>query len=172
MMDEAILRTGMCARVERLQQPGDASMDDASKHEYAKDPIAWIGSVIADGEAPASASKVAWAIATSDFPASDDVPEAWIGTRVLAKKIAMSRFTVMRMVKLLEKLGHLEVKYGKRGRGHSNHYRLVRKGAHSSLFDPEKTQSDDRSKGAPDHLLNPEKVRARTLTPEKVHART
>jgi biotin operon repressor len=63
--------------------------------------------------------------------------EAWIGTREIADKIGMSRFTVMKMVSRLEGHGHLEVDPGK-GRGHSNHYRLVRKGAPANLLDGEK----------------------------------
>src|SRR4029077_7610099 len=113
------------------------------KHdEYTKDRFDWFDQVAADPELPASAFKVAYAIGTSlwrnkgtvtlvtpQASAADDVREAWIGTREIADKIAMSRFTVMVMVDRLEERGHLEVTRGKRGRGRSNHYRLVRKGA-------------------------------------------
>ncbi|WP_342711430.1 hypothetical protein AAFG13_06055 [Bradyrhizobium sp. B124] len=129
-------------------------MADQNKRDlYTKERFEWIDQVVADPELPASATKVAYVIATSlwrnkgsitlvspEVTALDNVREAWIGTREIAEKIAMSRFTVMTVVNQLQERGHLEVDRGKQGRGHSNHYRLVRKGAHSSLFDTGKVK--------------------------------
>ena len=106
--------------------------DQRKRDEYTKDRFVWLDQVIADPELPASASKVAYVIATSlwrqkgtvtlvtpQITASDHVREAWIGTREIADKIGMSRFTVMTMVRRLEERGHLEVDPGKQVRGHA-----------------------------------------------------
>jgi hypothetical protein len=142
--------------------------DQRKSDEYAKDRFEWIDQVMADPKLPASASKVAYVIATNlwrnkgtvtlvtpEITASDKVREAWIGTRDIADKIAMSRFTVMDMVDRLEERGHLEVKRGRRGRGHANHYRLVRKGAHTSLLDgaQAKPKANGREAAAFNHPL-------------------
>jgi hypothetical protein len=143
--------------------------------DYTKDRFDWLDQVAADPKLPASAFKVSYAIATSlwrnkgtvtlvtpDTKESDNVREAWIGTRDLADMISMSRFTVMNMVDRLKERGHLEFDPGKQGRGHANHYRLVRKGepakarktkikgAHSSLLAATKA----KTKGEPTHLLD------------------
>jgi hypothetical protein len=156
--------------------------DPRPRDEYTKDRFDWIDQVIADPELPASASKVAYAIATSlwrnkgtvtlvtpEITASDNVREAWIGTRHIADKIAMSRFTVMKMVDRLEERGHLEVDRGKRGRGHANHYRLVRKGAHGSLLEGAKAKPRAKSKGAPANLSDGEKVSPHTSRGASTH---
>ena len=140
--------------------------DQRKSDEYTKDRFEWIDQVVADPKLPASASKVAYVIATSlwrnkgtvtlvtpEITASDKVREAWIGTRDIADKIAMSRFTVMTMVHRLEENGHLEVDPGKQGRGHSNHYRLVRKGAHTSLLGSAQAKPKAKRKGALAHLF-------------------
>ena len=167
--------------------------DQRKRDEYTKDRFVWLDQVIADPELPASASKVAYVIATSlwrqkgtvtlvtpQVTASDHVREAWIGTREIADKIGMSRFTVMTMVRRLEERGHLEVDPGKQGRGHANHYRLVRKGApanilegkeaklkgaHTSLLD----SAQAKPKGAPANLLDGEKVSRRTSRGAPTH---
>ena len=88
---------------------------------------------------PASAFKVAYAIATSlkrnsgtkTLVSSDtgntDIRELWIGCKDLADKIAMSHATVLEMGKRLERNGHLLIAQGRQGSGHSHHYRLVDK---------------------------------------------
>jgi hypothetical protein len=104
--------------------------DQRKRDEYTKDRFVWLDQVAADRDLPASAFKVSFAIATSlwrnkgtvtlvspEAGAADDVREAWIGTREIADKIGMSRFTVMTMVDRLKERGHLEVDPGKRGRG-------------------------------------------------------
>jgi biotin operon repressor len=136
---------------------------DSKRDEYTKDRFVWLDQVIANPKLPASASKVAYVIATSlwrqkgtvtlvtpEITASDHVREAWIGTREIAEKIGMSRFTVMKMVLRLEEHGHLEVDPGKQGRGHSNHYRLVRKGAPANLLEGKQA----KLKGAHSSLLD------------------
>jgi hypothetical protein len=163
--------------------------DQRKRDDYTKDRFDWLDQVAADPELPASAFKVAFAIATSlwrqkgtvtlmtsETRGSDQVREAWIGSRELADKIAMSRFTVMNMVTRLQERGHLDVTPGTRGRGHSNHYRLVKKGApanllktvkgaHSSLLDGAQADRKSKPKGAPANLLEGEKVRPRTWIP-------
>jgi hypothetical protein len=164
---------------------------------FTKDRFEWLDQVAADPELPASAFKVAYAIATSlwrnkgtvtlvspQAGAADDVREAWIGTRKIADKIAMSRFTVMTMADRLKERGHLEVDPGKRGRGHSSHYRLVRKGApanllenkkaklkgaHTSLSDGAQAKPKAKPKGAPANLLDGEKVGPRTSRGAPTH---
>jgi hypothetical protein len=111
---------------------------------------------------------------TPEITASDHVREAWIGTREIADKIAMSRFTVMTMVRRLEESGHLEVDPGKQGRGHANHYRLVRKGAPANILEGKQA----KLKGAHTSLLEgaqakpPKGARANLLGGEKVSPRT
>jgi hypothetical protein len=95
--------------------------DQRKRDEYTKDRFDWLDQVAVDSELPASAFKVAYTIATSlwrqkgtvtlmtpETTATDQVREAWIGTREIADKIAMSRFTVMKMVDRLQERGHLE----------------------------------------------------------------
>jgi len=165
-------------------------MTDRNKRdEYTKDRFDWLDQVGADPKLPASAFKVAYAIATKlwrtkgtvtlvtpENTASDKVREAWIGTRDIADKIAMSRFTVMTMAGRLEAQGHLEVDPGKQGRGHSNHYRLVQKGAPANLLDSVKgahtsllAGAQAEIKGAPTNLLNGQKVRRQTSRGAPTH---
>jgi biotin operon repressor len=121
---------------------------------------------------------------TPEITASDHVREAWIGTREIADKIGMSRFTVMKMVCRLKERGHLEVDLGTPGRGHSNHYRLVgkgapanplerkntkSKGAHSILLDGAPAEQKTKTKGAPANLLDGEKVSPRTSRGAPTH---
>lgn len=165
----------------------------SKRDDYTKDRIDWLEQVAADPELPASDFKVAFVIATSlwrskgtvtlitpETAGSDQIREAWIGTRQIADKIAMSRFTVMKSVTRLQERGHLDVTPGEQGRGHSNHYRLVKKGAqahllqtvkgaHSSLLDGAKAGRKSRSKGAPAHLLDGEKVHPHTSRGAPVH---
>jgi hypothetical protein len=139
------------------------STNPRKRDEYNKDRFDWLDQVATDPELPASAFKVAYVIATSLWRnkgtvtlvtpqngADDDVREAWIGTRDIADKIAMSRFTVMNMVDRLKDRRHLEFDPGKQGRGHSNHYRLVAKGAPANLLEGKKA----KPKGAPANLLD------------------
>ena len=161
-------------------------MFDRKRDEYTHDRFKWFDQVVADPELPASAFKVAYVIGTSMWrrkgtvtlvtPGTtelDKVREAWIGTRVIADKIGMSRFTVMDVVKRLRDRGHLVVYPGQRGRGHSNHYRLVKKdasanlvkgpkGAHDSLSDSVEGNENPNQKETPANLLSGEKVHART----------
>jgi DNA-binding MarR family transcriptional regulator len=160
--------------------------DQSKRDQYTKDRLDWIDQVMADRDLPASASKVGYVIATSlwrtkgtvtlvtpEITASDQVREAWIGTRDIADKIGMSRFTVMKMVDRLEAQGHLEVDRGTQGRGHSNHYRLVRKGAQANLLERKQT----KLKGAHASLLDgaqakPKGARANLSDREKVSPHT
>jgi hypothetical protein len=177
---------------------GQASRADSTKRDdYTRDRFRWLDQVAADRDLPASAFKVAYAIATSLWRGkgtvtlvsdstnpTDDVREAWIGTREIADKIAMSRFTVMTMVDRLEDNGHLEVDPGKQGRGHANHYRLVRKGApanlldgaqaklkgaHTSLLEGAQAKHSRKPKGASANLLDGEKVSPRTSRGAPTH---
>jgi hypothetical protein len=116
----------MHTNVYAAESPRNSRVDN-KRDEYTKDRFDWFDQVAADPDLPASAFKVAYAIATSlwrqkgtvtlvtpEITASDHVREAWIGTREIADKIAMSRFTVMTMVDRLKERGHLEVDPGKR----------------------------------------------------------
>jgi hypothetical protein len=175
----------------------NAAAAPRKRDDYTKDRFEWLDQVVADPKLPASASKVAYAIATSlwrqkgtvtlvtpETAASDRVREAWIGTREIADEIAMSRFTVMTMVDRLKERGHLEVDPGKQGRGHANHYRLVRKGApanllegkqaklkgaHTSLLAGAQAKPEAKRKGAPANLLDDEKVSPRTSRGAPTH---
>lgn len=160
------------------QLNGAPMADQHKRDEYTKDRFDWLDQVVADPNLPASASKVAYAIATNlwrrkgtktlvtpETTASDRVREAWIGTRDIADKIAMSRFTVMTMVRRLKDCGHLEVDPGKQGRGHANHYRLVRKGAHTSLLEG----AEAKPKGARVNLFDAEQVSRQTSRGAPAH---
>jgi hypothetical protein len=156
--------------------------DERKRDDYTKDRFDWLDQVMADPKLHASASKVAYVIATNlwrnkgtetlvtpGITTSGKVREAWIGTRDIADKIAMSRFTVMTMVDRLEENGHLEVDLGKRGRGHANHYRLVRKGAHTSLLAGAQPKPRAKARGAPANLPDGEKVNPRTSRGAPTH---
>ena len=175
----------------------DVAAAPRKRDDYTKDRFGWLDQVAADRDLPASAFKVAYAIATSlwrnkgtvtlvspEAGIADDIREAWIGTREIADKIAMSRFTVMTMVDRLKERGHLEVDPGKQGRGHANHYRLVRKGApgnllegkqaklkgaHTSLLKAAPAEAKAKPKGAPANLLDGEKVSLHTSRGAPTH---
>jgi hypothetical protein len=122
------------ARASAIDVGGSAKRDD-----YTRDRFSWLDQVAADPDLPASAFKLAYAIATklkrnsgsktlvSADTDRSEVREAWIGCQDLADKIAMSRPTVVEMGRRLERRGHLEIQPGRRGSGHSHHYRLVEK---------------------------------------------
>jgi hypothetical protein len=153
----------LAPRVALTMERWSAMSDQRKRDDYTKDRFDWFDQVVADPKLPASAFKVAYAIATSlwrtkgtvtlvtpELTPADQIREAWIGTRVLADKIAMSRFTVMKMVERLHERGHIEVDYGAPGRGQSNHYRLVKKGAPTHL--------SETNKGAHSSLLDGEQA--------------
>ncbi len=163
------------------------------RDDYTKDRFDWLEQVAADPQLPASDFKVAFVIATSlwrnkgtvtlmtpETAGSDQIREAWIGTREIADKIAMSRFTVMKSVTRLQERKHLDVTPGEQGRGRSNHYRLVKKGAsthllqtvkgaRSSLLDAAPVGRKSLRKGAPANLLGREKVHPRTSKGAPAH---
>jgi hypothetical protein len=111
------------------------SAENSKRDPYTSDRFRWLDQVAADPELPASAFKVAYAIATalkrnsgtttlvSDTSDNSDIRELWIGCQKPAGKIAMARTSVLEM----ERNGHLAVDQGKRGSGHSHHYRLLEK---------------------------------------------
>jgi DNA-binding MarR family transcriptional regulator len=112
----------------------------SNRDDYTRDRFRWLDQVASDPDLPASAFKVAYAIATElkrnsgtttlvseTADTTDNIRELWLGIREIAAKIAMSVATVADMVRRLEQRGHIQMTPGKRGRGHSHHYRLVEK---------------------------------------------
>ncbi len=176
----------MTANIHEPNSPRNGRVDDSKRDaEYVRDRFVWLDQVAADPTLPASAFKVAYVIATSlwrtkgtvtlvtpEISATDQIREAWVGTRDIADKIGMSRFTVMANVNLLEAKGHLEIDRGTQGRGHSNHYRLVRKGVHASLLDGAPAKRKTKTKGAPANLLDGEKVSHRTSRGAPTHPKS
>jgi hypothetical protein len=117
---------------------------DSGRKQFTRTKFAWLEQVAHDPELPASAFKVAWAISQH---LNHHTSEAFPGTQCIAGRIAMSQGTVIDMVRRLSDAGHLAVDPGRRGRGHSNHYRMILKPQPADISYNAKAQPADISAG-------------------------
>jgi hypothetical protein len=90
--------------------------------KFTRSVFEWLDQVALDRNLPASAFKVAYAIAQC---LNEDSGEAFPGSDTIARRIGMSQATVIAMVRQLKTNGHLGVEPGRPGRGHSNRYRKI-----------------------------------------------
>ena len=109
-----------------------ASTAQAPSDFFTRDLFAWLNQVKADEGTPPSAFKVAFEIGQY---LNRGTGEAWPSAERIAKGIAMSKATVIAMVRLLEARGHLAVEPGSQGRGHSHRYRMSLKRQPADLLD-------------------------------------
>jgi hypothetical protein len=94
----------------------------------------WLHQVNADTKLPASAAKVAIRL-SPDFNEQRG-GMAWSAFKTMADDIGLSERAVIRDIRALEARGHLRVKWGKQGRGHSSQYWMLER--QPDLFDDEK----------------------------------
>jgi hypothetical protein len=94
----------------------------------------WLHQVNADTKLPASAAKVAIRL-SPDFNEGRG-GMAWSAFKTMADDIGLSERHVIRAIHALEARGHLKVKWGKRGRGHSSQYWMLER--EPDLFDDQK----------------------------------
>jgi len=157
---------------EPSRRTGDARQEAAEprRDNYTRDRFRWLDQVAADPELPASAFKVAYAIATglrrdsgtttlaSNDTTTDNIRELWIGVREIAAKIAMSFGTVAGMVRRLEERGHLQMDHGKPGRGHAHHYRLIGKDQPAEQLKDQPPEHYENQKDQPPEHFGKEKI--------------
>ena len=121
----------------------------------------WLHQVNADAKLPLSAVKVAIRL-SSDFNEGKG-GMAWPSCSTIADAIGLSEHAVIRAVRALEARGHLRIKWGKQGRGHSNQYWMLER--QPDLFDEEKLAPapvSDKKKPAPAHVFEQEKTQEKT----------
>ena len=137
---------------------------------FTRDRFRWLDARAADTKMPPAAFIVGYAIATALrrdsgnalFMSASNKPdvvvcEAWIGAPDIAAKIGMSKATVFAMVSKLENHGYVQIEPGKRGSGHSNHYRLIEKGQPADISNSQSTDISE-AKGQPADISKPENV--------------
>jgi hypothetical protein len=101
-------------------------MQDHKKgDEHTRRQFMWLDQVLADQSLPAAAFRVAYVIAKHVNRGTGD---AFLGTRRLSEKAGVSRVFAIKAMRLLETTGHLAVENGN-GRGNTNRYQMVEKGA-------------------------------------------
>ena len=98
----------------------------------------WLHQVNADAKLPLSAMKVAVRL-SSDFNEGKG-GMAWPSCSTIADAIGVCEATVINVVRALQARGHLRIKWGKPGRGHSNQYWMDEKARQTDLFDDKKPQ--------------------------------
>ena len=118
----------------------------------------WLHQVNADTKLPASAAKVAIRL-SPDFNEQRG-GMAWSAFKTMADDIGLSERAVIRDIRALEARGHLRVKWGKQGRGHSSQYWMLErqpdlfededeKPAPAPVFEKNKTGASGTVKPAP-----------------------
>jgi hypothetical protein len=129
----------------------------------------WLHQVNADSELPLSAAKIAVRL-SGDFNEAQG-GMAWPSCKTIADTIGMCEGAVYNAVRALHARGHLRVKWGKQGRGHSNQYWMLEKGQQADLFKDEKPQTAevfDDEKPQPAEVSEPQKTSF--SDPEKPHS--
>jgi hypothetical protein len=99
----------------------------------------WLDQVIQDTELPASAFKVAYRL--GQMFNEEHEGESWESCFTISKATALSEATVIMMVRRLHERGHLDVTWGKQGRGHPNRYRMVLKPENPKVLEPNKPEN-------------------------------
>jgi hypothetical protein len=93
--------------------------------EFTRRQFMWLDQVLADQSLPMGVFQVAYVIAKHIHRVHGD---AFLGTRRLSEKAGVSRVFAIKAMRLLETTGHLAVENGN-GRGNTNRYQMVEKGA-------------------------------------------
>jgi hypothetical protein len=129
-----------------------AKASEASK-TFTRNIFAWLRQVKNDHGLPPSAALLALQL-TEHFNRRLG-GAAWASCEHLATSIGMSKATVVGLLHMFEHRGHLNVEWGKQGRGHSNRYWMIVKGQSADLFQTRKGQIKGQSvarKGQPTDL--------------------
>ena len=112
-------KSGACAAQEQLSAPLEMSAREFTRYIFQ-----WLNQVVSDPDLPASAFKVGYIIAQH---MNRKKPDAFPGTRSIATASALSQPNVIKLVPKLVANGHLDLRPGRAGSGHSHRYRLILK---------------------------------------------
>src|SRR6516165_5684597 len=129
-----------------------ANASRASKN-FTRNVFAWLRQVKNDHRLPPSAALLALQLIEHFNQRLGGT--AWASCEHLAAAIGMSKATAVSLLHRLEARGHLNVEWGKQGRGHSNRYWMIVKGQQADLFETKKGQRKGQSaarKGQPADL--------------------
>jgi hypothetical protein len=118
-----------------------------TEKSYTSLKLDWLDQVESDADLPASAFKIAYRL-SKHF--DKDTLEGFPGIESIAEKTGLGKATVVDMVRRLEAHGHIAIKSGRPGRGHSHRYRMIIKGRPAEHF-------EDGEKGRPADLFEEEK---------------
>jgi Helix-turn-helix domain len=127
----------------------DDTTDIKARTQHTRKLFAWYDQVVADGNLPPSAFKVAYVIGQHVNWQSG---EAWPSTDTIASRAGLAQSSVRDMVERLHQCGHLQVTWGSRGRGHPNKYRLIIKERTAAFFDTTKTPRKERTTAVLDEV--------------------
>jgi hypothetical protein len=119
-----------------------ANASRASKN-FTRNVFAWLRQVKNDHRLPPSAALLALQLIEHFNQRLGGT--AWASCEHLAAAIGMSKATAVSLLHKLEDRGHLNVEWGKQGRGHSNRYWMVLKGQQTDLFETKKGQTKGQS---------------------------
>ncbi len=101
---------------------------DAKRKHFTKTKFVWIDQVMRDKLLLSSAKVVVYVISQH---INIESGEAFPSTETIAEWGGLAPSCVRKALKALADSGHLEVQWGKRGRGHPNRYRMIIKpGSH------------------------------------------
>jgi hypothetical protein len=106
--------------------------------EWTRFKFEWLDQVMGDSEVTHAAARIAfWIVQHCNM----GTESAWPSIKRLADLANVSNRTVLDAIAQLEAARYLEIQYGRRGRGQSNYYTPILKGAASApLSDGEKVQ--------------------------------
>jgi len=93
---------------------------------FTKQVFTWLRQIKNDHELPPSAALCA--LQLTEHLNRRHGGAAWASCEHVANAIGMSKATVVTLLHLFERRGHLKVEWGKPGRGHSNQYWMILKG--------------------------------------------
>jgi hypothetical protein len=117
--------------------------------EFSETRFVWLDQVLADRKLPASSFKVAFYLSQQFNESRDGM--AWPGLKTMANAVGLSKGGTFKAVQRLHTRGHLEVEWGRRGKGHSNRYWWIIKG-HFCDLSPDTKGHFSSVKGHPGEL--------------------
>jgi hypothetical protein len=117
------------------QAPSDETI---TKQQHTRKVFAFLDRVVADRELSAPAFKVAYVIAQH---INRETGEAWCSTDTIAKRGGVAQSTVRKAVLELHERAHLDVTWGRQGRGNPNKYSWPRKERTGAIMEPKKERT-------------------------------
>lgn len=133
-----------------LTSPENSSdaASEINSRKHTRSIFEWLDGIAADKDVPSSAFRSAYVIAQH---LNKKTGEAFPSTETIASESGMASSTVRAMITELTDTGHLAVQFGRRGRGHPNRYRPIRKARTVAVLESRKERTvavlDDGAKG-------------------------